>query len=365
MTTVSAQAQQYPETPPASPGPVLLLGSGETSSTARKIYDQLLKGFDPPVRMAVLETPAGFEPNSDRVAGRVAEFFRARLPHYRPIVEVVPARARNTPYSPDNPDILAPLWTADVIFAGAGSPSYAVRQLRVSLCWQSVLARHTQGAVLILASAATIAASRHTLPVYEIFKVGEELHWKPGLDIFGRYGLELAIVTHWNNREGGEELDTSHGFMGRARFERLRAMLPETATVLGIDEHTGVILLPSQETCRVLGVGGATILHNGEERRVNAPGSFPLGWLGRFQMPERIKLCIPESVWQQIKQARLEAEVALRPTPEVLELVAARETAREKKNWERADALRAEIERLGWTIEDTPDGPRVTRATAP
>jgi len=365
MTTVSAQAQQYPETPPASPGPVLLLGSGETSSTARKIYDQLLKGFDPPVRMAVLETPAGFEPNSDRVAGRVAEFFRARLPHYRPIVEVVPARARNTPYSPDNPDILAPLWTADVIFAGAGSPSYAVRQLRVSLCWQSVLARHTQGAVLILASAATIAASRHTLPVYEIFKVGEELHWKPGLDLFGRYGLELAIVTHWNNREGGEELDTSHGFMGRARFERLRAMLPETATVLGIDEHTGVILLPSQETCRVLGVGGATILHNGEERRVNAPGSFPLGWLGRFQMPERIKLCIPESVWQQIKQARLEAEVALRPTPEVLELVAARETAREKKNWERADALRAEIERLGWTIEDTPDGPRVTRATAP
>jgi len=218
---------------------------------------------------------------------------------------------------------------------------------------------------LILASAATIAASRHTLPVYEIFKVGEELHWKPGLDLFGRYGLELAIVTHWNNREGGEELDTSHGFMGRARFERLRAMLPETATVLGIDEHTGVILLPSQETCRVLGVGGATILHNGEERRVNAPGSFPLGWLGRFQMPERIKLCIPESVWQQIKQARLEAEVALRPTPEVLELVAARETAREKKNWERADALRAEIERLGWTIEDTPDGPRVTRATAP
>ena len=74
---------------------------------------------------------------------------------------------------------------------------------------------------MIFASAAAIAVNRHALPVYEIFKVGEDLHWKLGLDLFGQYGLDLTIVTQWNNREGGEELDTSHGFMGRARFERL------------------------------------------------------------------------------------------------------------------------------------------------
>jgi len=53
---------------------------------------------------------------------------------------------------------------------------------------------------LIFASAAAIAVSRHALPVYEIFKVGEDLHWKLGLDLFGQYGLDLTIVTQWNNR---------------------------------------------------------------------------------------------------------------------------------------------------------------------
>jgi len=53
---------------------------------------------------------------------------------------------------------------------------------------------------LIFASAAAIAVNRHALPVYEIFKVGEDLHWKLGLDLFGQYGLDLTIVTQWNNR---------------------------------------------------------------------------------------------------------------------------------------------------------------------
>jgi len=216
--------------------------------------------------VAVLETPAGFEPNSGQVAGRVADFFRARLPYYQPFVEVVPARQRQSDYSPDDPDIIAPLWTVDVIFAGAGSPTYAIRQLRGTLCWQSVLACHAQGATLIFASAVAIAVSRHALPVYEIFKVGEDLHWKLGLDLFGQYGLDLT-----NNREGGEELDTSHGFMGRARFERLRALLPPSTTILGIDEHTGVILDLGACECQVLGVGVITVLHGSERKGVANP----------------------------------------------------------------------------------------------
>jgi len=49
------------------------------------------------------------------------------------------------------------------------------------------------------------------------------------------------------------------------------------------------------------------------------------------------------------------------PPPEVERLVAARAEARKQRDFRRADELRGEIHRLGWTVEDTPAGPRATR----
>ena len=85
---------------------------------------------------------------------------------------------------------------------GPGSPTYAVRQLADSLAWHRLIARHRVGATLALASAAVIAISALALPVYEIYKAGQDLHWQPGLDLFGAYGLKLVFVPHWNNAEG-------------------------------------------------------------------------------------------------------------------------------------------------------------------
>jgi cysteinyl-tRNA synthetase len=42
-------------------------------------------------------------------------------------------------------------------------------------------------------------------------------------------------------------------------------------------------------------------------------------------------------------------------------LVAERVTARERRDFARSDAIRAEIAGLGWVVEDTPAGPRLTR----
>jgi hypothetical protein len=67
----------------------------------------------PPVRVAILETPAGFQPNSELVAGKMAEFVSRRLQNYHPQVTVVPARKRGTPFSPDEPDVVAPLLHAN------------------------------------------------------------------------------------------------------------------------------------------------------------------------------------------------------------------------------------------------------------
>ena len=50
------------------------------------------------------------------------------------------------------------------------------------------------------------------------------------------------------------------------------------------------------------------------------------------------------------------------PPPEVERLVAERTAARRRKDFKRSDELRAEIQKLGWAVEDTASGPRLTRS---
>ena len=368
------------------PGPVLLFGSGETSPSGRKLFDYVLRNLNPAPRLALLETPAGFELNSAQVIGRVAEFLRLRLQNYQPQVEIIPARANGTYFSPNNPEILRPMLEADLLFMGPGSPSYAVRQLRESLAWQMLLARHRLGAALALASAATIAISTFALPVYEIYKVGDDLHWKPGLDFFGLYGLSLVFVPHWNNNDGGDELDTSRCFMGQERFEKLMEMLPPDLTVIGLDEKTGLVMDIHTGRAHVIGVGGVTLIHtgHGHESLPVQPElldvetiarqreghvhhykngeTFPLSECCPFTIPE-LEMGVDPAIWGQALETyhRLTAEpqVAERPQPsvEVLSLVEARQTARLVKDWAQSDQLRQKIADLGWLVKDTPDGP--------
>jgi hypothetical protein len=343
------------------PGIILLFSSGETSASGQRIYEWLFRRLSPPVRMAVLETPAGFQPNTALVAGKVADFVRHHLQNYQPQVTVVPARQRGTPFSPDDPDIIAPLLQADVIFAGAGSPTYAARQLQDSLAWHTLLARHRLGAALILASAAAIAASVRCLPVYEIYKVGSDLHWSPGLDLFGSYGLSLCLVSHWNNTEGGAELDTSRGFIGQARFARLRAMLPPEVTVVGLDEHTALAVDLATQTCRVMGRGGVCLCYAGDERRFEHGQSFPVSELGAFRMPDPQE-GIPPAVWQNVRAAQAAGQVtaAAQPAPEALALARERESARARRDWAAADDLRRRVAALGWQVRDTATGPELS-----
>jgi cyanophycinase-like exopeptidase len=369
------------------PGPVVLFGSGETSASGRKVFDRALRKLSQSPRLALLETPAGFELNSDRVIGRVADFIGHRLQNYAPQLRVVPARKRGTDFSPDDPEIVAPLLESDLIFMGPGSPSYAVRQLKDSLAWHYLVARHRLGATLVLASAATIAISAYALPVYEIYKVGEDLHWKDGLDFFRPYGLPLVFIPHWNNQEGGDELDTSRCFMGRVRFAALMKMLPSDLTVVGIDEHTALIMDPQAGDCHVVGAGGVTLIHTGPEHGAESPDLhasgldvvaearaahvhqyqngdvFPLSECCPFDPLAFPQQDLPSEVWQQAlaAQDRLESErrPSGTPPPEVQILVERRQEARAAKDWAGADNLRLQIAELGWEVQDTPDGPKL------
>lgn len=336
------------------PGIVVLFGSGETSASGRRVYDWLFSQLDSPIQISILETPAGFEPNSAGVAGQIADFIQQRLQNYHPQLTVVPARQRGTAFSPDDPEIIAPLYQSNVIFLGPGSPTYAVRQLQDSLAWHSLVARHRMGAALILASAATLAISAHTMPVYEIYKVGEALHWKGGLDLFGPYGLPLTFIPHWNNTDGGDNLDTSHCYLGRNRFQQLLDLLPSPATVIGLDEHTALIMnLPAGQG-QVMGQGCITLLKTGFEKKYYPGEAFALSEFGPVQIPPS-QSGLPAAVWQQANRPQTPSK----PTSEVLALVEQRQIARQERDWAKADALRQELAQRGWNLLDTPQGPRL------
>ena len=261
----------------ARPGLIALFGSGETSSQGRKIHDYLMARLPAPVQVAILETPAGFQPNVVDVNDKIKQFLEKSLQNFKPAVTLIEARRKGSAYDPDDAALIAGLDAATYIFAGPGSPTYAARQLRDSLTWRRIRERQAAGATLAFSSAAAIALSAHVLPVYEIYKAGADLAWERGLDIFP--GLNLAILPHWNNAEGGAGLDTSHCFMGAERFARLYALLPANAVVLGIDEHTGLVIDPEAGECRVLGAGGVTILCAGERQVFASAATFPLSLL--------------------------------------------------------------------------------------
>ena len=345
----------------ARPGPIAFLGSGETSASGRRVYDWLFRRLSQPIRVSVLETPAGFQPNSALVAGKVGDFLRRHLQNHQPTVDIVPARRRETPFSTEDESIISPVVEANMIFLGPGSPTYAVRHLHNSLAWHTVLACHRQGATLVLASSAAIAAGARALPVYEIYKAGEDLHWRDGLDLLGPYGLSAVFISHWNNTEGGSELDTGRCYMGRARFDHLLKMLPPDISVVGVDEHTALILDPAGESCRVMGRGAVTLLSRGREEVFASGQTFAITELGPFSNTEP-QSGIPAEVWERVRDARHRAADVLIPQPpqEVLSLVGEREKARARADWAASDSLREQIVMSGWTVEDTPDGPKLT-----
>ncbi|MCB9152190.1 MAG: cysteinyl-tRNA synthetase [Caldilineaceae bacterium] len=349
-----------------NPGKIILLGSGEIAPSARKIYDWLFQQLSPPVNVAILETPAGFEPNSAAVAGQVGLYLEKRLQNYKPQVTIVPARKRGTSFSPDDPEIAAPVSNADVIFMGPGSPTYAVRQLQDSYVWNALRARHHLGASLIFSSAATLACSEQTLPVYEIYKVGEELHWKPGLNFFDDYGLSLILIPHWNNSDGGDTLDTSRCYMGEKRYDALCELLPpdvqRASTIVGIDENTALVIDPAAATCRVLGQGRVSITRAGHEEIYGSDATLPIEALGAFRLPS-LGGVLPPRLYQDLAQQQAgqpeEPAQAVDPPPAVMDLVQQRAQARANKQWDLADDLRDAIAAAGWQLMDTPDGPNL------
>ena len=367
--------------PGVKPGVVALLGSGETAALGRAALVTVFRKLQQPIQVAVLDTPAGFQPNVTLVAEKVAEFVLHRLQDFRPQVQVVRARYKGGPYDTDAQAAADQVSTANCIFAGPGSPGFMIRQLQDSRLLEATRRQHLRGAALVFSSAAALAVSAHALPIYEIFKAGSDLHWVSGLDILGPFGYHLTIVPHWNNQEGGADLDTSHCFMGEERFERLRTLLPSQETILGIDEHTACVLDLSTGKGEVIGKGSLTLLHEQMPPMIYRTGdTFPLSVLrGEAHVhPGRLEVPTPAIFWGEDEaeldsaagisgldtmDAEREEDAGTASLPQLApsaidSLVAIRTELRGEKRWALADKLRDALKEMGITIEDTPDGPR-------
>jgi hypothetical protein len=241
---------------------------------------------------------------------------------------------------------------------GPGSPTYAIRQLKGSLAWDLIRARHRLGASLVFASAATISVGAHALPVYEVYKVGQDMHVVDGLNFFDDFGLHISFVPHWNNTDGGVDLDTSRCFVGMDRFAEWCGMVPGENTTVGLDEHTGIILNFEDCTCEVSGVSSVSLVRQCVPE-MHASGSiFPMKELGDLQIPTPIEKNIPPHVWEMVHNAPPLGEL---PPENVVLLAEKRLQARADRHWEQSDQLRTEIAAQGWMVQDSKDGYKLVK----
>ncbi len=344
-------------------GLICILGSGETLASSGKTHEYVAQRLPENPKIVILETPAGFEPNSADVAAKIKTFLERRLQNYAPQIDVLPARKKKTPFSPNNHEIVAPILVADEILLGPGSPSYGATQLKNSLASEMIKARHRLGSTLFLSSSSTLAFSKFTMPVYEIYKVGDDLHWKEGVNFFEPFGWEISIIPHWDNNDGGETVDTSRCYVGQDRFERLRALLPAGQTIIGLDEHTSVVFDFSMACCHVLGKSGVVILQDERTATFKSGDSFPFSIFGAWREPANDD--ISAEVWQQALavEATIQSEQSAvdDPPEQIIALAQERSVARDNKNWAQSDALRDEISALGWQINDTSTGYELER----
>jgi cyanophycinase-like exopeptidase len=244
---------------------IVLMGSGETAPAMVKTHRAVLaaSGDGPAV---MLDTPYGFQVNADDLTHRTLKYFHESVGQK---VSAAQWRTRHLSTA-EREQVLTELSRATWLFAGPGSPTYALDQWHGTPIVGAIGDVVDRGGAVVLGSAAAVTAGRWALPVYEIYKVGAEPHWVPGLDLLKRFlDLSVAVIPHYDNAEGGT-YDTRFCYLGSGRLERLEADLPPEAAILGVDEHTAVIVDLTAGSVQVSGVGRLTVRRGGVSEEITS-----------------------------------------------------------------------------------------------
>jgi cyanophycinase-like exopeptidase len=377
-------------------GRITLVGAGELMAAMSSIHRAAIQRLGEPPRAVFLDTTAGFETNVDAISAKAVEYYAH---HLQTDLKVASYRHRERASTSEIAEAVAAIRDANLIFAGPGSPTYAIRQWRDSPLWRAVIESFEAGADLLFASAASIALGRYALPVYEVYKAGEDPYWAEGLDLMSELGLQLAIVPHFDDSSGGDNYDSRFCYMGAKRFDVLQEKLPPEVTILGIDAYTCVCFDPNTRTANVAGQGGVTLIGEGGIKRFEGASQLPFDAFhsGVREVVQTFDAAEAVSGYEHSDEtsdgdamseltryvesldaltgnekvdllARLKAlqegpggvsgETEGRLLDLVLEL---REALRGAKRYDMADKARDLLDKLGFEVGDTPEGARWSR----
>lgn len=236
-----------------------IMGSGETAPTMVTTHRRLTSLLPSPIKAVVLDTPYGFQENAPELATKAVEYFKTSINVDLVVAGLV--RLHDTHIAADPVAIergLRALSDADYIFAGPGSPTYALRQWSGSSVARIMIDKLNNGGIVTFASAAALTLGKATVPVYEVYKVGQDVQALEGLDILSSIGINAALIPHYDNTEGANH-DTRFCYLGEARLQMFESLLDPDTYVLGVDEHTGLIIDIDAATATVVGNSNVTI----------------------------------------------------------------------------------------------------------
>lgn len=243
-----------------------LMGSGETAPTMVGVHRELAARV--PAGWAVLlDTPYQFQENAADVSARARAYFADSV-------------GLSVAVAPRDPDAAADAVRSGAwVFSGPGSPTYALRRWRDGPVARALRDRLRSGpGITVLASAAATTAGVVAVPVYEIYKVGADPYWEPGLDLLAELALPVVVIPHYDNAEGGTH-DTRYCYLGERRLSLLERELPPGVGVLGIDEHTAAVVDLAAGGVTVRGRGGLTVRRAGQSVVLPAGSELTLGEL--------------------------------------------------------------------------------------
>jgi hypothetical protein len=261
-----------------------IMGSGETTPTMVKVHRQLFERLGPgDVPAVLLDTPYGFQTNEREISARAVSYFQESVHRRVEIASIVRAESAGAVAFES---ALARVSEASWVFAGPGSPTYALRQWRPTVLPRLLGEKLLYGGCLVFSSAAALTLGRWTVPVYEIYKVGADPVWADGLDLLSHFGLTVAVIPHFDNAEGGTH-DTRYCYLGEERLRAMEDQLPLEGWVLGVDEHTACIFDLDAETATVTGLGVVTVRHHGNSATIPSGRTLAIADLIRLEPPSR------------------------------------------------------------------------------
>jgi len=254
-------------------GRLVIMGSGETAPTMVEVHRATLRaaGEGPSL---LLDTPYGFQENADDITAKAVAYFGRNVG--RTVAPLV-WRTRLDGAALDR--ALTAVRTARSVFAGPGSPTYALRVWAGTGFDDALAAVATSGGTVTFASAAALTIGVVTVPVYEIYKSGADPAWAPGTNLLERLtGLRAALIPHYDNTEGGTH-STRFCYLGERRLRFLEGSLPAGSHVIGVDEHTALVFDLATGMATVLGNGTVTVRHDGSSRVLPSGSVVPIAEL--------------------------------------------------------------------------------------